>query len=524
MGFQFTNNWPYTNSVMPSLIDHVDPVNQTFFDGLKNELTNIEYFLGLQPQGSYANVRSRLDYFETTFGKKFASCVVSPSGANADYSSIQDAINYVGALGGGIIYLREGTYYLTAALTNTSYSKILFFGSGKNTIITSNSALTLLIDFNFASGSGSHLFFEHITFDGNSGLAGTNRLVYIRNFDYVTFNNCYFKNCNGSGLRAENGSYFLTNNCRFDTIVAYAVEYTSSMTYAIITNSRFVSASSGFNSVIFDGNYCTLADCIFLTCYQGPYSSGLYNTVRNCTFQSMTHQPVTNAGYHFTCISNNFLGIYANSIQTTGLYSYIANNRFIGCTYIPILCNANYSIIFNNFIDGSGTYAISISGASISVLNNRIVSSASHAIYVDHCNLCNVNNNFINSSADSGIYIYYSSDISISSNVVRNCTHQGIYLRASSTCSLSSNIVRDNCTAGTNYSEIYLYTVGVDYCYYNNICGNVIKTILGDYCLAENNSDSKFNVHVSNTLIGGTLGSYSLFGTDDIIEHNMLKR
>lgn len=60
MGYQFTNNWPYSLSLFPSMDEHVDPVNNEYFAGLMTELTRIEYYLGLHPQGSDKDIAERL--------------------------------------------------------------------------------------------------------------------------------------------------------------------------------------------------------------------------------------------------------------------------------------------------------------------------------------------------------------------------------------------------------------------------------------------------------------------------------
>lgn len=68
MGFQFANNWPYLSSVFPTMIDHVDPVNQEYFEGLMSELGNIEYYLGLHPQGDYKDIAGRFDNIRNELG------------------------------------------------------------------------------------------------------------------------------------------------------------------------------------------------------------------------------------------------------------------------------------------------------------------------------------------------------------------------------------------------------------------------------------------------------------------------
>lgn len=67
MGYQFYNNWPYYNSVFPTMEDHVDPINHVYFTGLMTELENIENELGLDPSGSYNTVKDRLDAIPGVF-------------------------------------------------------------------------------------------------------------------------------------------------------------------------------------------------------------------------------------------------------------------------------------------------------------------------------------------------------------------------------------------------------------------------------------------------------------------------
>ena len=60
MGYQFTNNWPYTYTVFPTMEDHIDPVNHEYFEELHTEIENIENELGLEPSASYNTVKDRL--------------------------------------------------------------------------------------------------------------------------------------------------------------------------------------------------------------------------------------------------------------------------------------------------------------------------------------------------------------------------------------------------------------------------------------------------------------------------------
>ena len=64
MGFQFFNNWPYSDTYFPSMDDHIDPVNNEYFTGLHTEIERIEYYLGENPQGSFLDLTERLSGFD----------------------------------------------------------------------------------------------------------------------------------------------------------------------------------------------------------------------------------------------------------------------------------------------------------------------------------------------------------------------------------------------------------------------------------------------------------------------------
>jgi len=68
MGFEFSNNWPYSASYFPTMEDHVDPVNHTYFTDLHKALQDIQYFLGLQPEIGFHDVAQKLNLHGHTGG------------------------------------------------------------------------------------------------------------------------------------------------------------------------------------------------------------------------------------------------------------------------------------------------------------------------------------------------------------------------------------------------------------------------------------------------------------------------
>lgn len=73
MGYQFTNNWPYSASVFPSMDDHIDPVNNEYFTGLHSAVADLQYFLGMNPEKGFADVAQKLNLHDHTGGDKGAA-------------------------------------------------------------------------------------------------------------------------------------------------------------------------------------------------------------------------------------------------------------------------------------------------------------------------------------------------------------------------------------------------------------------------------------------------------------------
>lgn len=92
MSFLFYNNWPYSYSVFPTMEDHIDAVNNTYFTGLHTEIENIENALGLSPEGAFDTVAQRLDSLPTA---KMSSVLlplnlaVAPSSAAAEITTLE---------------------------------------------------------------------------------------------------------------------------------------------------------------------------------------------------------------------------------------------------------------------------------------------------------------------------------------------------------------------------------------------------------------------------------------------------
>lgn len=147
MGYQFTNNWPYSYSVFPTMVEHVDPVNETYFFGLHTEIENIEQELGLDPSGTYDTVVKRLDdiynkipwaikqvrTFELTADRNTASITnVDITGASITLTTGANKILILASLAGYIYRTSEGSGAVGSFTINIDNADDIGAGFGIN--------------------------------------------------------------------------------------------------------------------------------------------------------------------------------------------------------------------------------------------------------------------------------------------------------------------------------------------------------------------------------------------------------
>lgn len=97
-----------------------------------------------------------------SFASRVVATKVVATDGTGDFTDIQSAINDLPA-GGGVVYIKEGTYTITTGITS-SISNISLIGAGNSTIITTNTAMNALIDISFRSD----IILNNLNLDGNS--------------------------------------------------------------------------------------------------------------------------------------------------------------------------------------------------------------------------------------------------------------------------------------------------------------------------------------------------------------------
>ena len=120
-----------------------------------------------------------------------ATVVVSLDGTG-DTDNIQEGIDMLPS-GGGVIYIKEGTYKIDTTILLTSNVSLL--GSGNGTILETSSAISMITLTNITNSS-----IDNIRFDGKD-TAGATAITFQTSTASSHIRNCYFKDC-------QNGIYF----------------------------------------------------------------------------------------------------------------------------------------------------------------------------------------------------------------------------------------------------------------------------------------------------------------------------
>lgn len=127
-----------------------------------------------------------------------ATVVVAIDGSG-DTADIQEGIDMLPA-GGGVVYIKEGTYDLTTALTVT-INNIALKGAGFATMIRTNTNIRNLI-----CTSVDGIIIEDISFYGMGGANAQNLLVYLNACTNCVINKCKFDNSGAAAILLYNGS------------------------------------------------------------------------------------------------------------------------------------------------------------------------------------------------------------------------------------------------------------------------------------------------------------------------------
>ncbi len=133
------------------------------------------------------------------FASRVVATAVVATDGTGDFTDIQTAIDSLPA-GGGVVYIKEGTYTISAKLTITS-DNVSLFGAGKSTKIQCSSAVRML-----ECTNANNLTIKDIWFDGDGGASTGQFGIYLINSDDGIIQNCILDDMVAEGIYIDNTS------------------------------------------------------------------------------------------------------------------------------------------------------------------------------------------------------------------------------------------------------------------------------------------------------------------------------
>ena len=292
------------------------------------------------------------------------------AGGAAEFSDIQSAINYVHALGGGKIFVKEGVYYPKSDII--LYSNIDIEGEDNDTVI---------IDF-----EGSNYQMKAI---------GTN-LLHRRN---IHLKNIQVRRCNKEGDGAILFKYcddISVENCKFYR-QGYGRSY--SVFDIFIDNCTQVNIDDNYSNQ--SKGFCYIINSVkvsvsnnFIT---GNPNEGItgYNVddllVQGNFFQNVGAVAIDVDGSHYARITDNQIenaetyGILVG--DNTDTYGVIVSDNIIKLASgsengILVSRNSSDCIINSNYIEGGGEYGITLGDADRCIISNNRINGVDNGIYI----------------------------------------------------------------------------------------------------------------------------------------------
>lgn len=423
----------------------------------------------------------------------FPTTATVDSSGSGQYTDIQTAISAVLAAGGGCVYIREGTYLISTAITLGNNLAIM--GSGPATIVKLADSAEDHV-FNNDGSVVTNFYIGNLTIDGNAANQTSTTACGLRGiFKKTVIENLYIHDTCAQAIAFVGGS-----NCSDFLIKGIIVDFTSPK------------ASS--EGIFVRGNRGAITNCsVFNTGDSGiileEAESGVPSnniSVTNCTLGSCANYGIvyaqTVAGGYGISICNNTIKGSTNEGIITGLASdiTISGNSVYGCVQgIMLADHTNGAAVVGNISSNNTQDGFLINGTSSNVVlsgnvshNNgsaglRISESAGSVI---------VNNNNIYSNTSSGVNVG-----SASSNII-----------------FSGNMIHDNDggAAGANGIDI---GGGTDIVVTGNRFYNV-GTAGQDYAIRSFENSDYISVTGNNTR-GNSVGTISLVGSNNLIANNI---
>jgi hypothetical protein len=193
----------------------------TNFEGDSSDIRFLQAGTGAVQRTAQAKMRE-VQVSVTDYG-------ADPTGAADSTSAIQDAIDYVGGSGGGVVYFPTGDYKITTVYVQ--HERVTLLGQGDSSIII-NSLTANGIEVGTSAAITSLVVIDGLRFDRATKSTNGAAVKMIRT-GYSTVKNCVFKNSRfGVEVKTHNDSLTIQNNTFLEGTYFGVLEYNANETWA----------------------------------------------------------------------------------------------------------------------------------------------------------------------------------------------------------------------------------------------------------------------------------------------------
>ena len=188
-----------------------------------------------------------------SFASRVVATAVVATDGTGDFTDIQSAIDSLPA-GGGVVYIKEGTYTITAKITITS-ANISIFGAGKGTKIISSGGIRM-----FECINADNFTVKDIWFYGEGAVTPGSHALYFDSCDNVIVDRCIIENMGTTGINfvnATDSSSVVSCHVIDCGNVGLRIQGTN-----IILKGNFISGGSDHGIHVFDSSNITITSNI----------------------------------------------------------------------------------------------------------------------------------------------------------------------------------------------------------------------------------------------------------------------
>ena len=411
-------------------------------------------------------------------------------------TTIQAAIDYVGAKGGGIILIKSGLYPLNTTV-NIVYNAIELWGEGDSTILKRSSTTPTPIK----AGTGVYkggpvgtldsIEIHNIQIDCNGSATADTYGLWFHTVSNFKVDGCHIWNQGTAGTR---GAAIATDYCYSGSIVGNHVHDTI----------NGIAVRIGSKDVVIHGNHSHHThnyDCI--TTYQ---SDGGHTISNNTCHHAADNGILLDGGPLGRNPNTSVTGNIIHDCFHEGLEVWASDNA-------TVTGNTSY----NNLRDG---IRISSTGNNpYTIASNVSYNNANSGFRIFESRYGSIIGNISRANVDHGfLFDLNAHHASMTGNTTLMNGKSGIHIFRTSWLTISSNNLTDDCQLAHNtYDEIFITDNGTSFSTDNKISNNTIRSKLANrmrYGVAENAPGDNRNIITDNHIVGYVIAPVRILGAN----------